>query len=319
MPTVEDETEELNQQISVTTSPSGGYLTPDPRSMADIKTHLATIQQVMRDVMKRGVHYGTIPGCGPKPTLLKPGAEIIKTTFKLSDKLVVEKEMDCGTEINYRVTALITHAPTGIFVGSGIGECSTLETKYAWREAVSEEEFFDTPETHRRVRHFRGGGKKQQVRTVPADQANTILKMAKKRALVDAMLSCTACSDVFTQDIEDMDKSAFRAEKQRQAAPAPSPSNNAFVPNTPYTGPIVAYTPGSTEKRPHKLTILTEHGGDLEVSFFERPEALKALADPDDALHMVVTIQFTQAGKYRNLIASTFTVVPAKEVETVSA
>jgi len=218
------EVEELNRQIAATTSPSGGYLTPDPRSVADIKTHLATIMEVMRDVMKPGIHYGTIPGCGDRPTLLKPGAEILKTTFKLSDKLVCEKAIDCGEEINYRVTALITHAPTGIFVGSGVGECSTLETKYAWREAVSQEEFNATPETHRRQKFWRNRktketGKTQQVRTIPADQANTVLKMAVKRALVASMLNCTACSNVFTQDIEDMDRAAFRTEKtQRETA-----------------------------------------------------------------------------------------------------
>jgi len=35
-------------------------------------------------------------------------------------------------------------------------------------------------------------------------QVNTILKMAKKRALVDAALSAGRLSQVFTQDIEDM-------------------------------------------------------------------------------------------------------------------
>jgi hypothetical protein len=38
----------------------------------------------------------------------------------------------------------------------------------------------------------------------PADYYNTVLKMAKKRAHVDAILTATAASDIFTQDIEDM-------------------------------------------------------------------------------------------------------------------
>jgi hypothetical protein len=37
----------------------------------------------------------------------------------------------------------------------------------------------------------------------PADYFNTCLKMAKKRALVDAVLTSTAASDIFTQDIEE--------------------------------------------------------------------------------------------------------------------
>ena len=40
--------------------------------------------------------------------------------------------------------------------------------------------------------------------TETADLANTILKMAKKRAYVDAMLNVGALSEMFTQDIEDL-------------------------------------------------------------------------------------------------------------------
>jgi hypothetical protein len=37
-----------------------------------------------------------------------------------------------------------------------------------------------------------------------ASLANTILKMAKKRALVDAAIAIARISDLFTQDVEDM-------------------------------------------------------------------------------------------------------------------
>jgi hypothetical protein len=43
-----------------------------------------------------------------------------------------------------------------------------------------------------------------QVRTEPADVANTVLKMAKKRAQIDLTLTATAASDIFTQDVEDL-------------------------------------------------------------------------------------------------------------------
>jgi hypothetical protein len=44
----------------------------------------------------------------------------------------------------------------------------------------------------------------QQIRVSPSDMANTILKMAKKRALIDAVLTATGASDIFSQDIEDL-------------------------------------------------------------------------------------------------------------------
>ena len=37
-----------------------------------------------------------------------------------------------------------------------------------------------------------------------ADVYNVVLKQAKKRALVDAVLTATAASDLFTQDLEDL-------------------------------------------------------------------------------------------------------------------
>jgi hypothetical protein len=50
-----------------------------------------------------------------------------------------------------------------------------------------------------------------QVRTEPADLANTILKMASKRAKIAMTLNVTAASDAFTQDAEDV------SERLRQA------------------------------------------------------------------------------------------------------
>ena len=38
-----------------------------------------------------------------------------------------------------------------------------------------------------------------------ADLDNTILKMAKKRSLVDAAISLVRCSDMFTQDVDSDD------------------------------------------------------------------------------------------------------------------
>ncbi len=45
---------------------------------------------------------------------------------------------------------------------------------------------------------------KQYLGQSPFTIINTVLKMAKKRALVDAVLNISATSGIFTQDIEDM-------------------------------------------------------------------------------------------------------------------
>ena len=48
----------------------------------------------------------------------------------------------------------------------------------------------------------RNGGKAENPDI--ADTYNTVLKMAKKRAHVDAIITVTAASDIFTQDVEDL-------------------------------------------------------------------------------------------------------------------
>jgi hypothetical protein len=65
------------------------------------------------------------------------------------------------------------------------------------------------------------------------DQINTILKMAKKRALVDAALSAGRLSDLFTQDLEDFaeyEPAASPVHPATAAAPAPKPSESKPAP-----------------------------------------------------------------------------------------
>jgi hypothetical protein len=180
---------------------------PGRMAVAEIIGHVAMVQEVMRAVMKPDVHYGTIPGTD-KPTLLKSGAEVLCMAFRIADSYEVE---DLSTEhtVRYRVTCTGTHQVTGLVLGTGMGEASSGEEKYKWRKASSPQEFEATPPNLRREKHVkpRNGNPFtiQQVRTEPADLANTILKMANKRAKMAMVLNVTAASDCFSQDLEDMD------------------------------------------------------------------------------------------------------------------
>lgn len=188
---------------------------------AEVVSHAKTVQQVMQAVMKQGVHYGAIPGAGDKPTLLKSGAEVLCMTFRIADRYEVTDLSKDGV-IRYRVNCIGEHQQTGVPLGSGLGECSTDEEKYRWRKAVCDEEFDITPETMRRLKFGRKGGgghyTVKQVRTEPADLANTVLKMACKRAKIAMVLNVTAASDMFSQDLEDLDAELVRhlAEDERQ-------------------------------------------------------------------------------------------------------
>lgn len=207
---------------------------------AEVRAQVNLMQDVMAEVMRDGVHYGTIPGTKSK-SLYKAGAEKLMATFRLAGDPEVQ-DLSHGGEIAYRVKVRLTTSG-GVFIGAGIGECSSSEDKYSWRAAICDEEFDDTPENRRRIKYAKWQGrveKKKQVRTNPADVANTILKMAKKRAQVDAVITATAASDIFTQDIEDLPEevvaeivSGQRANPAtaavQQTVPADSPERDAAI------------------------------------------------------------------------------------------
>mgnify|MGYP001773033731 CR=1 FL=1 len=181
-----------------------------PLTAQEVGANKALIQRVMAAVMKKDVHYGIIPGT-KKPSLYKPGSEAILSTFRIAIMPEIQ-DLSTGDEIRYRVLAKGV-LPDGTVVGCGLGECSTNEEKYKWRGAVCDEEFDDTPENRRRLKYGskwndrtrkKEMSKIKQVRTEPADLANTVLKMAKKRAQIDLTLTATGASDVFDQDIEDL-------------------------------------------------------------------------------------------------------------------
>lgn len=178
-------------------------------TVSEIKAEVQLIQQILEGIMKKDVHYGTIPGT-PKPTLYKPGSEKILRTFHIGvDPSENVQDLSTDDEIRYRVFARAFNQATGATLGVGVGECSSNEEKYKWRRPVCDEEFNEMPEDRKREKWVRGQNNKpnykiKQIRTNPADVANTILKMAKKRAQIDMTLTVTAASDVFEQDLEDL-------------------------------------------------------------------------------------------------------------------
>lgn len=187
--------------------------------------------EVMEAVMKAGEHYGKIPGCGDKPTLFKAGAEVLATVFGLAPTFVVDEKELPGGHREYRITCTLTSIATGAKLGEGVGACSTMESKYRWRNKTpgrkcpscgDAEALLKSKQKPEWFCWTKKGGcgetfdlndpaiMEQQVGELkvenpdPADTWNTVLKMAKKRAQVDATLTAVGASDILTQDLEDL-------------------------------------------------------------------------------------------------------------------
>lgn len=248
-------------------------------AVSDIIQHVALVQEVMRAVMKENVHFGKIPGTD-KPTLYKAGAEVLCMTFRIADTYEVE-DLSTPDMIRYRVNCIGTHQTTGVVLGSGQGEASSSEEKYKWRKAICNEEFDETPANMRRVKHARGKGgttyKQDQVRTEPSDLANTVLKMANKRAKMAMTLNVTAASDCFAQDLEDMDE-ALRDHLTRHEDDAPANQGAAAAKTLP------AYTDADFTKNLPAWRGLIEDGKKTADQIIKNVSLIAVMSEEQKAM-----------------------------------
>ena len=101
------------------------------------------------------------------------------------------------------------------------------------------------------------GGEKVETDN-PADHYNTVLKMAKKRALVDAVLTTTAASDIFTQDLDDI-ANHLAAATVPSAAPGALPAPLSAP--TPSPKPVASATPTAEGNEPLDFRATPVHFG----------------------------------------------------------
>ena len=192
-------------------------------SIDSLIAQVAKVQEAMKAVMRSGELYGVIPGT-EKPTLLKPGAEKLCLLFRLDPQYKITRTDHDDGHLEYEVICTLYHIPTGQRVGSGVGFCSSRESKYSYRRGTHTCPTCGEETIIKGKAEYGGGwlcwrkkggcggkfnddefGEIGMVENSDiADVFNTVLKMSKKRAMVDAALTATAASDIFTQDLEDM-------------------------------------------------------------------------------------------------------------------
>ena len=196
-----------------------------PMSVASLRERSQHVQALIKDLMVEDVHYMVIPGTKNR-SLTKQGSEMLLSAFHISVEPQVEDKSDADA-VRFTVRAIGTHMSSGIIVGVGIGRCSSNEEKYKWRRAVCVEEFEATPEERRRIKwgsSERGAYTQQQIRTNPEDVANTVLKMAKKRAQADLCLTALAASDAFRPQPKPQTGGGGASQPRSQGSAAPAAS-----------------------------------------------------------------------------------------------
>ncbi len=142
-------------------------------TMDQVRERIQMLQQFIQEYMIPGQDFGVIPGC-KKPSLLKAGAEKLTDVYGLSKRAEITNRMEDWEKglFSYEVKVTLINKRTGLIEAEGLGSCNNREKKYSSQN--------------------------------PYNLPNTLLKMAKKRSLVDAVLSATRSSGIFTQDMEDI-------------------------------------------------------------------------------------------------------------------
>lgn len=168
----------------------------DTNLVARTMGKIADFQAIVQGALKPGKDYGIIPGCD-KPSLLKPGAEKINMMMGVTSEYDIMDKVEDYEKGFFAYNIKCTLSKNGYKITEGVGNCNSRERKY-----VSQD---------------------------PYSITNTILKMAKKRAYIDASLTVASLSDIFTQDVDDPDLKVASNGYNNQANQGKAPQDQALT------------------------------------------------------------------------------------------
>jgi len=215
-----------------------------PLTVEEVLARVHLVEDIVKKVMRPGEHFGIIPGTD-KPTILKPGVEKLGQTFNL-DPSYRKEITDLGNgHRDYILTCILTNHATGR-IWEGIGSCSTMEARFRYRGTEKEFTGDPVPSTYwefwktnkPKAQEILGGkgfiiGKNDEGEWMIcikgerlenpdiADTWNSCLKQAEIRAHRHAILTATASSDHFTQDMELGDPTPTKKAERPPSPPTP--------------------------------------------------------------------------------------------------
>jgi len=197
-------------------------------TIEDLEAQMALLEEAYHTILREGVDFATIPGT-PRPTLLQPGAEKLARIFNLTVTEEILNMERSGDFLHVVVRVQIYRGDN--FLGSATGSANTYETRYRYRWINAPR----PPESEIQDLIARGLGrwtKNQSGQWVwqrkvenpdKYDLFNTVIKMAAKRAFVQAIKRFTAASSFFLVDIEEL-KEAGMLDDSPDEAPHSPPS-----------------------------------------------------------------------------------------------
>ncbi|KKL52678.1 hypothetical protein LCGC14_2283100, partial [marine sediment metagenome] len=165
---------------------------PVRRKVARIQADIALADALVEKVLEPGIDYGLHPGTRSQ-ALKDPGAATIINAFNCYPKAEVLFREVTDVKISYVFDVALISREDGLTKCTGTGACTTMETRYGYRWVTDPEAYgFDRASLKTRSRDGR-----QLYRITNPDWSeleNTILKMARKRAEVDAAMALPGVS-----------------------------------------------------------------------------------------------------------------------------
>ncbi len=167
-------------------------LTVTEERVARIRSEIALFDALVENVLQEGIDYGVHPGT-KSHALKDPGANTIINAFNCYPKAEVLYRDVTDERISYVVDVHLISREDGLVKASGTGAASTKETKYGYRWVVNPESYgYDRASLKSKI-----GGQGHVYRIVNPEWSeleNTIVKMSRKRAEVDAAMALPGVS-----------------------------------------------------------------------------------------------------------------------------
>jgi hypothetical protein len=164
---------------------------------------------VVKEELIAGIDYVPVSEKNGKAVLFKSGAEKLLSIHGLVDRYEILEEIEDWERgiFYYLVKCILQNRKTGKTVTEGLGSCNSKENKYRWRRVTEKELPQEVNKDVLPKKVVNGEYGNYNLYKIANDdiysQVDTIQKMARERALLDAVLSACALSSVFAQDIDE--------------------------------------------------------------------------------------------------------------------
>lgn len=235
------------------------------KSLAAAKASMREFQEFIAEYLEESTDggasgdYGVIQGT-KKKTLLKSGADKLCELYGMYDEYEIISHVEDFEKglFDYTLKCVLKSRRDDSIIGTGLGSCSSWESRYRYRDsqrkcpACGKETIIKGREEYGGGwlcfakkggcgTKFKDGDQSIEAQTVGRtenpdiiDTKNTVLKIAKKRAKIDATIGATRSSGILTQDLDELPPIDIKPEKpsvprttEETPVRRPAPANQA--------------------------------------------------------------------------------------------